>query len=128
MLRAAGEFLRAFVKWLAVAAVTGAAGGLIGSAFYLAVAGATGLREAHGWLLWLLPIAGAAIALMYRALRLDGLGTDTVIDAIHEGRAIKPIRISIRSSSPPRRSRICAAAARAARGAALQIGGAWART
>ena len=84
MLRAAGEFLRAFVKWLAVAAVTGAAGGLIGSAFYLAVAGATGLREAHGWLLWLLPIAGAAIALMYRALRLDGLGTDTVFPNCHK--------------------------------------------
>ena len=95
MLRAAGEFLRAFVKWLAVAAVTGAVGGLIGSAFYLAVAGATGLREAHGWLIWLLPIAGAAIALMYRALRLDGLGTDTVIDAIHEGRAIKPLLVPV---------------------------------
>ena len=121
MLRAAAEFLRAFVKWLAVAAVTGAVGGLIGSAFYLAVAGATGLREAHGWLLWLLPIAGAAIALMYRALRLDGLGTDTVIDAIHEGRAIKPLLVPVIFAATAL-THLCGGSA-GREGAALQIGG-----
>ena len=85
-LDAAAAFARAFFKWLAIAAVTGAVSGLVGSAFYASVASATALRETHGWLLWLLPAAGAAIALLYRLTKLDGLGTDAIIDAIHAGR------------------------------------------
>ena len=38
-LRAAAGFLRTFIKWLVIAAVTGAVGGLIGTAFYLSVGG-----------------------------------------------------------------------------------------
>ena len=71
-LDAAAAFARAFFKWLAIAAVTGAVSGLVGSAFYASVASATALRETHGWLLWLLPAAGAAIALLYRLTKLGG--------------------------------------------------------
>lgn len=59
-LRAAAKFLRAFVKWLVIAAVTGAVGGLIGSAFYLSVAGANDLRESFPLLLWFLPAAASS--------------------------------------------------------------------
>ena len=38
-LRAAVRFLRVFAKWLVIASVTGAAGGLIGAAFHLSVDG-----------------------------------------------------------------------------------------
>ena len=62
VLERSAAFARAFVKWLAVAAVTGLIGGLVGSAFYLSVAKATELRGEIPWLLYLLPLAGVAIA------------------------------------------------------------------
>ena len=63
-LRAAVRFLRVFAKWLVIASVTGAVGGLIGAAFHLSVDGANGLRASFPWLLWLLPAIGVLIALI----------------------------------------------------------------
>ena len=120
-LDAAAAFTRAFFKWLAIAAVTGAVSGLVGSAFYASVASATALRETHGWLLWLLPAAGAAIALLYRLTKLDGLGTDAIIDAIHAGRKISPLLVPVIFVSTAATHLFGGSAGR--EGAALQIGG-----
>lgn len=120
-LDAAAAFARAFFKWLAIAAVTGAVSGLVGSAFYASVASATALREMHGWLLWLLPAAGAAIALLYRLTKLDGLGTDAIIDAIHAGRKISPLLVPVIFVSTAATHLFGGSAGR--EGAALQIGG-----
>ena len=119
--KAALAFLRAFVKWLGVAAVTGAVCGLVGSAFYVSVASATELRAQHGWLIYLLPLAGAAIAALYKVSKLDGLGTDTVIDAIHEGRSISPLLVPVIFVSTAATHLVGGSAGR--EGAALQIGG-----
>ena len=45
-----------FLKWILLASLTGAAGGLVGSLFHLSVGTVTALRHANGWLLWLLPL------------------------------------------------------------------------
>ena len=50
------QYLRSFLKWVLIALVTGTAGGLVGSAFHLSVSWAAAFREAHPWLLWLLPL------------------------------------------------------------------------
>ena len=121
MAGAAAAFARAFIKWLCVAAATGLACGLVGSAFYFAVALATQLRAEHGWLIWLLPAGGAAIALLYKAAGLDGLGTDTIIDAIHEGRKISPLLVPAIFVSTAATHLFGGSAGR--EGAALQIGG-----
>ena len=117
----AAAFARAFLKWLAFAAVTGAVCGLVGSAFYGSVALATALRSEHAWLLWLLPFAGVGIAALYRAAKLDGLGTDAVIDAIHEGRAISVLLVPVIFVSTAATHLFGGSAGR--EGAALQIGG-----
>lgn len=119
--KAAGVFARAFLKWLAVAAATGVICGLVGSAFYLAVMSATTLRGENPWLLWLLPVAGAAIALTYKLTKLDGIGTDTVIDAIHEGRVISVLLVPVIFVSTAATHLFGGSAGR--EGAALQIGG-----
>lgn len=75
-------------KWLAVAALTGVLCGLIGSAFALSVSRVTALRTANGWLIYLLPLAGVAVASVYRALRTEGMGTDDIIDAVHLGKPL----------------------------------------
>lgn len=118
---AAAAFARAFAKWLAVAAVTGVICGLVGSAFYASVMSATQLRGEYPWLLWLLPAAGAAIALIYKFTRLDGLGTDAIIDAIHEGRAISVLLVPVIFVSTAATHLFGGSAGR--EGAALQIGG-----
>ena len=61
-LRKAWLYLRALLKWLALAAVTGLACGLVGTAFHKGIDFVTELRLDHPWLLWLLPAAGLAIA------------------------------------------------------------------
>lgn len=81
-------YVEAMVKWLILAGVTGVICGVIGSAFHIGVEEATGLREMHPWLLWLLPAAGLAIAGIYRLLGTEGQGTNDIIDAVHLGRGL----------------------------------------
>ena len=81
-------YVEAMVKWLVLAGVTGVICGVIGSAFHIGVEEATGLRELHPWLLWLLPAAGLAIAGIYRLLGTEGQGTNDIIDAVHLGREL----------------------------------------
>ena len=59
----------------------GAAGGVdraalrgAGRAFHHAVELVTGVREAHSWLLLLLPAAGLAVVFLYRKLKVEGRG------------------------------------------------------
>ena len=58
--------LRGFVNWAILGVLIGIIGGLLGAVFHICVDAVTELREAHGWILWLLPAGGAAIALLYR--------------------------------------------------------------
>ncbi len=108
-------------KWLAVAALTGVLCGLIGSAFALSVGYVTRLRTANGWLIYLLPLAGAVIAYVYRALRTEGLGTDDIIDAVHLG---KPLNAKLVPSIfiGTVLTHLCGGSA-GREGAALQMGG-----
>ena len=59
--RLAGRFIFTFIKWLFIAAVMGAVGGLIGSAFHVSVNYAAALRAQHPWLLWLLRAQSPAL-------------------------------------------------------------------
>ena len=47
------QTIRSFIKWVLIAHLTGAAGGLVGSAFHLSVSHATAFRLAHPWMLYL---------------------------------------------------------------------------
>ena len=82
-LRRPAKFLKTFFKWGACAVLVGAICGLVGTAFHYAVALATSAFRAHGWLLYLLPIAGLLIALGYHLCHLDqDPGTNLVIRSI----------------------------------------------
>lgn len=120
-LRAAVRFLRVFAKWLVIASVTGAVGGLIGAAFHLSVDGANGLRASFPWLLWLLPAIGVLIALIYRYTHLESEGTNVVIDSIHLGERIPLALVPVIFASTVLTHLGGGSAGR--EGAALQIGG-----
>ena len=121
MLERSAAFARAFVKWLAVAAVTGLIGGLVGSAFYLSVAKATELRGEIPWLLYLLPLAGVAIAWLYRATRMEHEGTSEIIGSIRSGEGVPLVLVPVIFVSTAV-THLCGGSA-GREGAALQIGG-----
>ena len=50
----------------------------------------TELRAAHCWIMALLPIAGLAIVGIYKLLRVEGQGTNDVIDEVFAGKGLKP--------------------------------------
>ena len=77
-----------FLKWILLASLTGAAGGLVGSLFHLSVGYVTALRHANGWLLWLLPAGGVLIVLLYRLLRTENKSTNTIIESIQSGEKV----------------------------------------
>ena len=83
-----GLYIQALVKWLAVAAVTGAVCGAVGSAFHIGVEKATELRGANPWLLWCLPLAGLVIVGFYKLTKTEGQGTNDIIDAVHLGKGL----------------------------------------
>ena len=83
--RSAAETTVTFLKWLLIAGLTGAVGGLVGTTFHLSVQWATATRTAHPWLLWGLPLGGLLIAALYHAARMENKNTNAIIDAIHFG-------------------------------------------
>ncbi len=80
-----------FCKWLFLASVMGAIGGLLGAGFHHALHGVTHLRGAYPWLVFLLPVGGLLSVSLYRLLRLQAnRGTNEIIDAVLEGQELKP--------------------------------------
>ena len=85
-------YSRAFIAWVLIAALVGAVCGVVGGVFAIAVEKATHLRQHVTWLPWLMPLAGLAIAWLYRALRLPlSIGTDEIIKTVRtqEGVSIR---------------------------------------
>lgn len=78
-----GHYAAAFGYWAVAGVVVGLVCGAVGALFAIAVSFATRLREAQPWLLYLLPVGGVAIALLYRAFRLPlSVGTDAIIKSV----------------------------------------------
>lgn len=69
-------------KWLFLAVVTGGIVGGASSLFSFALAGVTGLREAHGWLFFLLPVSGLIIVFLYDKIGRDDGGTNQVFSTV----------------------------------------------
>ncbi len=78
-----GHQLFTFGKWLIFSLLTGTIVGIVGSAFAFAMNYVTELREAHTWLILLLPLAGIFIVLLYKVCHQEHhRGTNLVITAI----------------------------------------------
>ena len=110
-----------FVKWTAVAAVIGCVCGFIGTLFHFGVHEVTAFRGAHPWVLYLLPLAGLVIVGFYKLTKTDGLGTDDIIDAVHQGKLL-PILLLPAIFFGTILTHLCGGSA-GREGAALQMGG-----
>uniref|UniRef100_UPI003FF08DED chloride channel protein n=1 Tax=Candidatus Fimivicinus sp. TaxID=3056640 RepID=UPI003FF08DED len=75
--------LLAFLKWSALALVSGIVIGLIGTAFHFCLNGALQLRQEHPWLVWLLPAGGVVITALYQWSGINNdRGTNFVLIAV----------------------------------------------
>ena len=87
-LRRAAVYLKTLLKWVVLGLVIGAFCGVIGSAFHIGVHHATELRAEQPWLLWCLPVAGLAIVGFYKLTKVEGQGTNNVIEEVHHGKGL----------------------------------------
>ena len=89
------ELLPYLGKWLVLASVVAVLAGSVSAFFLLALDRATQWREAHRWIIWLLPLAGLAVGLVYHRLgkAVDG-GNNLLIDEIHDPKKVVPLRMA----------------------------------
>ena len=114
-------YVTALLKWLAVGALVGGVGGFVGAAFHLGVNYATNVRMTHPWVLYLLPLGGVIIAALYRLCRLEGAGTNAVIESVHFGKKVPTLLVPLIFVATVI-THLCGGSA-GREGAALQIGG-----
>lgn len=121
-LRSASRYILAFVRWGLLAALTGLVGGGVGTLFHKAVEYATGVRLAHSWILYLLPLGGLLIVGLYHLLGTpEGFGTNQILDAIR-GESMVPLALAPLIFLSTVITHLCGGSA-GREGAALQLGG-----
>ena len=119
----AAQYLINFFKWILLASLTGAVGGLVGSAFHLSIEYVTAVRGKHPWVLYLLPVGGIVIAFLYKICKLDkNGGTDFVISSVREKERV-PFLMAPLIFVGTVITHLCGGSA-GREGAALQLGGA----
>lgn len=119
-LKSAYNYVQTFLKWTLIAVLTGAVSGFVGMAFHVSVEVATEIRGVHGSILYLLPLGGIVIVMIYKLCNYNK-GTDAVISSIRSDESVSPIMAPLIFISTVI-THLCGGSA-GREGAALQIGG-----
>ena len=83
------------LRWIVLGAVVGVLAGLSSAAFLEVLAWATRTQTNHGWLLYLLPVAGLVIGLVYQLWGgCSAAGNSLIIDEIHDPKEWVPRRMA----------------------------------
>ena len=115
--------LRDALKWLALGVGVACLAGTASAWFLLALAWATETREAHRWLLALLPVAGFAVGWAYlRWGQAVEAGNNLLIDEVHDPRRVVPLRMAPLIFLSTVISHLCGASV-GREGTAVQMGG-----
>lgn len=82
-------------KWLVLASLVAALAGTASAFFLLALDHATTWREGHRWVIWLLPLAGFAVGMVYHLIGkpADG-GLNLIMEEIHSPQKVLPLRMA----------------------------------
>ncbi len=87
--------LRYLLRWIPVAASAGALAGSASALLTWSLNVATATREAHRWLIALLPLAGMAVAFLYQCFGTAvEAGNNLILDEVHEPQRTIPIRMT----------------------------------
>lgn len=111
-------------RWLILAALVAVLAGTASAWFLMALEWATETREAHRWLIWLLPVAGFVVGWVYlRVGQGVEAGNNLLIDEIHDPRQVVPLRMAPLILGATVVSHLCGASV-GREGTAVQMGGA----
>ena len=84
------DYVVTLLKWLLFAVLIGVIVGVIGAYFHHAIDLASGLREKHTWILYLMPLIGIVIVFSYRITGMaDDLGTEYIIRSARDGKHLR---------------------------------------
>ncbi len=87
--------LRYLLRWVPIAALAGVLGGSASALLLWSLNVATATREAHRWLIALLPLAGLAVGCLYRYLGTAvEAGNNLILDEIHDPQRTIPLRMT----------------------------------
>ena len=83
------------VKWLSLAIVSGILVGSASALLLVSLFWATDTREANKWIIWLLPIGGLVVGLMYHYWGKSVVkGNNQLIDELHNPKNIIPFKMA----------------------------------
>ncbi len=120
-MKSALQYVLTFFKWFALAAVTGAVGGVVGALFHLSVEYVTEVRSEHRWIVFLLPVGGLVIAGLYKLSGKKDIGTNEILDAVRSPQGVPALLAPMIFVSTVITHLFGGSAGR--EGAALQLGG-----
>lgn len=81
-------------KWLVLASAVALLAGSASALFLFSLDHATQWRESHRWAIWLLPLAGFAVGLVYHLIgKPVDAGNNLLIDEIHDPKKTVPLRM-----------------------------------
>ncbi|OFA00164.1 voltage-gated chloride channel family protein [Duganella sp. HH101] len=82
-------------KWTFIAGLIALLSGTASAFFLFSLDRATDWRQAHPWIIWLLPLAGFAIGWVYLKLGSSvEAGNNLLIDEIHDPKSVVPLRMA----------------------------------
>ena len=82
-------------KWTFIAGLIAVLSGTASAFFLFALEYVTNWREAHRWIIWLLPLAGFAVGWVYLKLGSSvEAGNNLLIDEIHDPKKVVPLRMA----------------------------------
>ena len=88
------NYLFPLFKWIVLLLITGIAAGTLSALFLASLNWATDYREAHKWLIYLLPLGGLIIGLVYHYKGVSVVrGNNLVFDTIHNPKDVIPFRM-----------------------------------
>jgi H+/Cl- antiporter ClcA len=94
-LREQVDISRHLVRWVVLGAISGVLAGLSSYVFLKGLDKVTEVRVAHGWLVWLLPLAGLVVGVAHRYLGGRAVeGSALLIEQIHEPTEWVPRRMA----------------------------------
>ena len=88
-------YLLFLLRWLLICAIVGALVGTASAGFLRSLDWVTAWREAHPWVIWLLPVGGFVVGASYHYLGQNAeRGTNLILDEIHAPSATIPLRMA----------------------------------
>lgn len=84
-----------FIKWVVLGAIIGVLTGSASAFFLKSLHAVTEYRMAHPWILFLLPLAGAGVSLLYKKYgKNSGRGNNLILEQVYGGQEPIPLRMA----------------------------------